>query len=146
MKVISNDEYNMLSVIIFILGINFFRTRLTQLLKSEFTFDKKHLAEAVLRPLYRKVMFATTYSKNIAHLYICEQLIDIFGLNQQHFTTNFEPLWKTYKSMDDQFANPDDDNIYDVKSTPTIIKNDELEIYLRINIEDVYKQPSLPLF
>ena len=44
--------------------------------------------------------------------------------------------------MEDQFANHDDDNIYDVDSTPTTIKNDELAKYLRINIEDVYKQPN----
>ena len=43
--------------------------------------------------------------------------------------------------MEDQFADPDDDNIYDLNSTPATVKN-ELEKYLRMNIEDVYKQPN----
>ncbi|CAF1264781.1 unnamed protein product [Rotaria sordida] len=48
--------------------------------------------------------------------------------------------------MKDQFADPDDDDSCDVNSTPTM-KNDELEKYLRMNIEDVYKQPnSLPFW
>ncbi|CAF1396390.1 unnamed protein product [Rotaria sordida] len=124
-------------------GTNFFRKRLIQLLRCKFTFDEKHIAAAVLHPLYRKLTFATTYSKNISHLYIREQLNDIFGLNQQHFTTNSEPVKKKHKSMEDQFADPDDDDSCDVKSTPTTtIKNDELEKYLRMNIEDVYKQPN----
>ena len=45
--------------------------------------------------------------------------------------------------MKDQFADSDRDNIYGVNSTPTTIKNDELEIYLRMNIEDVPKQQNL---
>ena len=117
--------------------------KVTQLLKSKFTFDEKHLAVALLYPLYKKLIFATAYSKNIPHLYIREQLNDIFGLNQEHYTTNFGPLKKKRKSMKDHFADPYRDNIYDVNSTPTTIKNDELEIYLRMNIEDVPKQPNL---
>ncbi|CAM4851537.1 unnamed protein product, partial [Rotaria magnacalcarata] len=46
--------------------------------------------------------------------------------------------------MEDQFADPDDDaNNYDVNVTSTtIVKNDELERYLRMNIEDKYKQSN----
>jgi hypothetical protein len=92
-------------------------------------FDEKHLAVAVLHPLYRRLIFASGYSKKIAHLYIREQLNNILGLNQQQFTTNSEPSKKKHKSMEDQFADPDNDNDSDdVNSTPTTtIKNDELE-------------------
>ncbi|CAF3426928.1 unnamed protein product [Rotaria sp. Silwood1] len=124
-------------------GTDFFRKRLIQLLKSKFTFDEKHFAAAVLHPLYRKLSFTTKYSKNIAHLYIREQLNDILGLHQQHFTTNSEPLKKKHKSIEDQFADPDDNNSCEGNLTPTsTIKNDELEKYLRMNIDNVYKQPN----
>ena len=43
--------------------------------------------------------------------------------------------------MEDQFANLDDDNIYDLNSKPATIKN-ELEKYLGMNIEDVYRQAN----
>jgi hypothetical protein len=125
------------------LGTNFYRKRLKQLLKCKFTFDEKHLAAAVLHPLYRKLTFATTYSKKIAHLYIREQLDDISGLNQQYSTTNSEPLKKKHKSMEDQFADPDDDNSCDVNAAPTTaVKNEEFEKYLRMHIDDVYKQSN----
>ncbi|CAF5220181.1 unnamed protein product, partial [Rotaria magnacalcarata] len=71
-------------------GIDFFRKRLNQLLKSMFTFDDRHLAAAILHHMYRRLTFATSYSKNFAHLYIREQLNDILGLNQQQ-AINDEP-------------------------------------------------------
>ena len=127
--------------IAFFTGTNFFRQRLIQLLKCKFTFDEKHLAAAVLHPLYRKLTFTSTYSKSIAHLYIREQLNDIYGLNTPQCITSSEPSNKKHKSMEDQFADPDDSNSSDVNSTATF-KNDELEKYLRMNIEDIHKQPN----
>ncbi|CAF4514251.1 unnamed protein product [Rotaria socialis] len=93
-------------------GIDFFRKRLIQLLKCMFTFDDKHLAAAILHPLYRKLTFATTYFKSIAHFYIREQLNDILGLSEQ-----------------DQFADPDDNSDPDDIGPIAMItfKNDELE-------------------
>jgi hypothetical protein len=46
--------------------------------------------------------------------------------------------------MEDQFADPDDDsNTCNANSTSsTTIKNDELERYLQMNIDDIYKQPN----
>ncbi|CAF4735200.1 unnamed protein product, partial [Rotaria socialis] len=83
-----------------------------QLLKCMFTFDDKHLAAAILHPLYRKLTFATTYFKSIAHFYIREQLNDILGLSEQ-----------------DQFADPDDNSDPDDIGPIAMItfKNDELE-------------------
>ncbi|CAF4426235.1 unnamed protein product [Rotaria magnacalcarata] len=42
-------------------GIDFFRKRWNQLLKSMFTFDDRHLAAAILYPMYRRLTFATSY-------------------------------------------------------------------------------------
>ncbi|CAF1387254.1 unnamed protein product [Rotaria magnacalcarata] len=82
--------------------------------------------------------------KNLAHLYIREQLNDILGLNQQK-AINDEPVKTKHKSTEDQFADPDDDiTNKDAMTTPTVqSKTDELERYLRMNIEDVYKNPNL---
>ncbi|CAF2972397.1 unnamed protein product [Rotaria sp. Silwood2] len=45
--------------------------------------------------------------------------------------------------MEEQFADPDDDDgAYDINSTTNTVKNDELERYLRMNIEDIYKQSN----
>ncbi|CAF5206142.1 unnamed protein product, partial [Rotaria magnacalcarata] len=81
-------------------GIDFFRKCLNQLLKSMFTFDDRHLAAAILHPMYRRLTFAASYSKNLAHLYIREQLNDILGLNQQQ-AINDEPVKKKRKSIED---------------------------------------------
>ncbi|CAF4309979.1 unnamed protein product, partial [Rotaria sp. Silwood2] len=125
-------------------GTEFFRRRLLQLLRTMFTFDEKHLAAAVLHPLYRRLTFASTYSKTIAHSYIHQQVDEILGLNSQEQMTLSEPSKKKHKSMEDQFADPDDvggiDGI-DMVSTTTV-KNDELDKYLRMNIEDIYKQSN----
>ncbi|CAF5160726.1 unnamed protein product, partial [Rotaria magnacalcarata] len=100
-------------------GIDFFRKRWNQLLKSMFTFDDRHLAAAILYPMYRR-------------------LTDILGLNQQQ-AINDEPVKKKHKSIKDQFADPDDDiTNKDAMTTPAVqSKTDELERYLRMNIEDV---------
>ncbi|CAF1392349.1 unnamed protein product [Rotaria sp. Silwood1] len=109
-----------------------------------FTFDEKHLAAAVLHPLYRRLTFASTYSKTIAHSYIRQQIDEILRLNSQEQVTSSEPSKKNHKSMEDQFADPDDvggiDSIDMVLTT--IVKNDELDKYLRMNIEDIYKQSN----
>ena len=42
--------------------------------------------------------------------------------------------------MEDQFGDPEDSNSSDVSSTLTTVKNDELERYLRMNADDIYKQ------
>ncbi|CAF3858848.1 unnamed protein product [Rotaria sordida] len=109
-----------------------------------FTFDEKHLAAAVLHPLYRRLTFASTYSKTIAHSYIRQQIDEILGLNSQEQMTLPEPSKKKHKSMEDQFADPDDVggiNAIDMVSTTTV-KNDELDKYLKMNIEDIYKQSN----
>ncbi|CAF4086103.1 unnamed protein product [Rotaria sordida] len=125
-------------------GTEFFRRRLLQLLRTMFTFDEKHLSAAVLHPLYRRLTFASAYSKTIAHSYIRQQIDEILGLNSQEQMTLPEPSKKKHKSMEDQFADPDEvggiDGIDMVLATT--VKNDELDKYLRMNIEDIYKQPN----
>ena len=132
--------------VFFIPGTDFFRKRLGQLLRCKFAFDDRHLAAAVLHPLYRRLTFATPYCKNIAHLYIREQLDEILGLNnqQQRHTISGEPAKKKHKTMEDQFADPDiDGNTYDVNSaSEAVSKAGELDRYLRMNIEDIYKQSN----
>jgi hypothetical protein len=46
--------------------------------------------------------------------------------------------------MEDQFTDPDDDgNTYDLNSASTTAStNDELDRYLRMNIDDIYKQSN----
>ena len=75
-----------------------------------FAFDEKHLAAAVLHPLYRRLTFATAYSKTIAHSYIRQQIDEILSLHHQQPTTVSEPSKKKHKSMEDQFADPEDIN------------------------------------
>ncbi|CAF2519739.1 unnamed protein product [Rotaria sp. Silwood2] len=105
-------------------GTDFFRKRLIQLLKSKVTFDEKHLAAAVLHPLYRKLSFTTKITSTAFH-------------------NKFLTFKEKHKSMEDQFADLDDNNSCEGNSTPTTtINNDELEKYLRMNIDNVYKQPN----
>ncbi|CAF3486506.1 unnamed protein product [Rotaria socialis] len=107
-------------------GTVFFRKRLLQLLRTMFTFDEKHLAAAVLHPLYRKLTFSTTYLKGIAHSYIREQIDEIL----------------------DQFADPDDhsnngiDTLSTTTTTTAVFRNDELDKYLKMNIEEIHKIPN----
>ena len=107
-----------------------------------FTFDEKHLAAAVLHPLYRRLTFASTYSKGTAHSYVRQQIDDILGVNTQDPTSIVEPAKKKHKSMEDQFADPDDTDLNgdtDLVSDATS-KNDELNRYLQMHIDDMYKQ------
>ncbi|CAF1032271.1 unnamed protein product [Adineta steineri] len=124
-------------------GTDFFRKRLFQLLQCMFAFDNKHIVAAALHPLYRKLTFATTYNKTFAYVYIREQVDEILGLNKQ-LMTFYEPLKKRHKTMEDQFADPDDQfDTQGVSSPSTNTFNyDELERYLQMNIEDFYKQSN----
>ena len=109
-----------------------------------FTFDEKHLAAAVLHPLYRRLTFATAYSRTIAHSYIRQQIDEILGLHHQQPTIVSEPSKKKHKSMEDQFADPEDINMNDdINIVPrSTFKNDELDKYLRMIIDDIYKQSN----
>ncbi|CAF4530613.1 unnamed protein product [Rotaria sp. Silwood2] len=109
-----------------------------------FIFDEKHLAAAVLHPLYRKLTFSTSYLKDIAHSYIRQQIDEILGLKTEQHELLTEPTKKKHKSMEDQFADPDDNsNIHDIHTLPTAsFRNDELDRYLRMNIEDIHKIPN----
>ena len=124
------------------IGTELFRKRLLQPLRTMFAFDEKHLAAAVLHPLYRRLTFATAYSKTIAHSYVRQQIDEILSLHHQQATTLSEPSKKKHKSMEDQFADPEDINMNDdinIVSKLTF-KSDELDKYLRMTIEDIYKQ------
>ena len=113
-----------------------------------FVFDEKHLAAAVLHPLYRRLTFASTYSKGIAHTYIRQEIDNVLGVNHQDQSSIVELAKKKHKSMEDQFADPEDVDISDdidlVSATSS--KNDELNKYLRMNIDDAYKQLDPLLF
>ncbi|CAF1603766.1 unnamed protein product [Adineta ricciae] len=125
-------------------GTEFFRKRLFQLLKSMFSFDEKHLAAAVLHPLYRKLTFASAQWKTMAHSFIRQQIDDILGVDYHDQTFLSEPAKKKHKSMEDQFADPDDVNIDSENDIISVSasKNDELDKYLRMSIDDIYKQPN----
>ncbi|UJR22889.1 hypothetical protein I4U23_025917 [Adineta vaga] len=99
--------------------------------------DEKQFAEAALHSPRRKLTCATTHSKHVAHLYICEQLHGILAFNQQQSITRHKPI-------EDQFADPHGGgDSCDAISLPTTTnKTDELEKYLGINIGDIYKQPD----
>ena len=75
----------------FLLGTEFFRKRVLQLLRTMFTFDEKHLVAAVLHPLYRRLTFGSTYSKTIARSYIRQQVDEILGISNEQQTSISEP-------------------------------------------------------
>ncbi|CAF2525499.1 unnamed protein product [Rotaria sp. Silwood2] len=81
---------------------------------------------------------------NIAHSYIRQQIDEILGLKTEQHELLTEPTKKKHKSMEDQFADPDDNsNIHDIHTLPTAsFRNDELDRYLRMNIEDIHKIPN----
>ena len=135
---------NQFNQFFFILGTEFFRKRLFQLLRTMFAFDEKHMASAVLHPLYRRLTFANVHLKGMAHSYIRQQINEILCSSDHQDTVVIEPSTKKHKSMEDQFADPDDVNIVNgVDVDPNfVLKNDELERYHRLNIEDEYKQSN----
>ena len=109
-----------------------------------FAFDEKHLAAAVLHSLYRRLTFAIAYSKTIAHSYIRQQIDEILNLHHQQPTTVSEPSKKKHKSMEDQFADPEDINMNDdinIVSKSTF-RNGKLDKYLRMTVENNYKQSN----
>jgi hypothetical protein len=69
-----------------VLGTDFFRKRLKQMLSLMFQLDKKHLAGALLHPLYKKLTFLNDYQRSKTHIYLRQQLTELYGINQQ--TTN----------------------------------------------------------
>ncbi len=96
-----------------------------------FVFDEKHLVAAVLHPLYRRLTFATASSKTIAYSYIRQQIDEILGLNNQQQATLSEPSKKKHKSMEDQFADPDDtDGDDDINFSSKITFKNEYRSYL----------------
>ena len=115
-----------------------------QLLRSMFVFDEKHLAAAVLHPAYRKLTFATPYSKALAYSYIRSEIAQILGLHSEQEIAPSEPPRKKYRSMEEQFQDPDDNSGIDASGTfgSTTLKNDELDKYLNMGIEDVHKIPN----
>ncbi|CAF4126158.1 unnamed protein product, partial [Rotaria magnacalcarata] len=122
-------------------GTSFFRKLLLQLLRIMFVFDEKHLAATILHPSYRKLTFATAYSKSIVHSYIRSEIAQILGLNSEQDKASSEPARKKLKSMEDQFQDPDDSSGIDVPDIfgSTTLKNDELDRYLNMPIDDVHK-------
>ncbi|CAF1281874.1 unnamed protein product [Rotaria magnacalcarata] len=44
--------------------------------------------------------------------------------------------------MEDQFVDPDDQSNIDTLSTTTTFRNEELDKYVKINIEDIHKIPN----
>ncbi|CAF4365844.1 unnamed protein product [Rotaria sp. Silwood2] len=82
--------------------------------------------------------------EDIAHSYIRQQIDEILGLKTEQHELLTEPTKKKHKSMEDQFADPDDNsNIHDIHTLPTAsFRNDELDRYLRMNIEDIHKIPN----
>ena len=98
--------------------------------------------------LNRRLTFAAAYSKTIAHSYIRQQIDEILSLHHQQPTTVSEPSKKKHKSMEDQLAAPEDINMNDdinVVSKLTF-RNGKLDKYLRMKIEDNYKQSNPLLF
>ncbi|CAF4645911.1 unnamed protein product, partial [Rotaria magnacalcarata] len=85
--------------------------------------------------------FATAYSKSIVHSYIRSEIAQILGLNSEQDKASSEPARKKLKSMEDQFQDPDDSSGIDVPDIfgSTTLKNDELDRYLNMPIDDVHK-------
>ena len=107
-----------------------------------FIFDEKHIASAVLHLLHKKLTSVNAYKKGMADSYIRQQINGFFFSNDQQDVTTYESSKKKHKPMEDQFIDPGDIYTIDgmnIKSDFSM-KNDELEIYLQLNIMDEYKQ------
>ncbi|CAF4695484.1 unnamed protein product, partial [Didymodactylos carnosus] len=106
--------------------------------------DNRHLAAALLHPQYRKLTYADDYRRGITHVYVREQIKKMYGnANQQNnqLATTDEPSKKKYKTMEDQFMDPDD-NDADNNSTTSRSPLDELDKYLKMVIDVQFKQPN----
>jgi hypothetical protein len=82
------------------LGTDFFRRRLKQLLFLMFQLDKKHLAGALLHPLYRSLTFVNDYQRSNTHIYVRRLLTELYGYGGYQQTNNStsttgEPVKKT---------------------------------------------------
>ncbi|CAF1445316.1 unnamed protein product [Adineta ricciae] len=108
------------------------------------TLNDRHEAAAVLHPLYRKLTFASAQWKTMAHLFIRQQIDDILGVDYYDQTLLSGPAKNKHKSMEGQFADPDDVNVDSENDliSASASKNDELDKYLRMSIDDIYKHPQ----
>ena len=115
------------------LGTDFFRKRFKQLLMIMFQLDKKHLAGALLHPLYRKLTFVNDYQRSKTHIYVRKLLTELYGYGIQQPMINSmptvgEPVKKKHRTIEDQFIDPDDDDQTFISSGTAINQTmDELD-------------------
>ena len=97
-----------------------------QLLRSMLIFGDKHLAAAVLHPSCQKLTFAIAYSRALAYSWTCSEIAQSLGLHSEQETAPSEPTWKTYRSIEEQFHDPDGNSGTDASDTSgsTTLKND----------------------
>ncbi|CAF1375258.1 unnamed protein product [Rotaria sordida] len=121
-------------------GTDFFRQRLKQLLMVMFQLDKKHLAGALLHPLYRKLTFVNDYQRKLYG----------YGTHQQgnnHTSPCGESIKKKHRTIEDQFVDPhDDDQTLMSTGTTTNPTIDELDKYLKMSIDDQYRVSNPLIF
>ncbi|CAF3383242.1 unnamed protein product, partial [Rotaria sp. Silwood2] len=131
------------------LGIDFYRQRIKQLLFLMFHFDKKHLAAALLHPQYRKLSFIDDYKRSETHIYVQQLITELrdcqSGQQQmESIAASSEPLKKKHKTIEEQFIDPEDadNDTFSSDSTSTRNQVDELNIYLKMSIDDKFKAPN----
>ena len=111
-----------------------------------FQLDKKHLAGALLHPLYRKLTFVNDYQKSKIHIYVRQLLTELYGygINQSTNPTSavVEPKKKKHRTIEDQFIDPDDDDMNGLNASSTNQSSDELDKYLKMSIDDQFKLPN----
>jgi hypothetical protein len=116
-----------------------------------FQLDKKHLAGALLHPLYRKLTFVNDYQRSKTHIYVRRLLTELYGYGINQSTNNptliaGETKKKKHQSIEDQFVDPDDDDDGILGLNSTHQANDELDKYLRMSIGEQYKSPNPLIF
>jgi hypothetical protein len=120
-----------------------------------FQLDKKHLAGALLHPLYRKLTFVNDYQRSKTHIYVRQLLTDLYGYGAPQQTNNpivttSEPVKKKHRTIEDQFIDPDDDDngggVFGSNLSSAHLTIDELDRYLKMPIADQYKSPNPLLF
>lgn len=110
-----------------------------------FHLDKKHLAAALLHPQYRKLTFIDDYKRSKTHIYVQQLLTELYAYgidqNKKPTATTSEPLKKKHKTIEEQFVDPEDiyDGTFGSTSSSTTPKFDELEMYLKMTIDDKFK-------
>lgn len=130
-----------------ILGTDFYRKRLKQLLYLMFQVDKKHLAGALLHPLYRKLTFVNDYQRSKTHIYVRQLLTELkgYGTTQSTNPTSDagEPKKKKHRTIEDQFIDPDsNDTLNGFQASSPNQSPDELDKYLKMCIDDQFKIPN----